>query len=155
MTEKYESFWYRLFGDAMTDYGTMFPWWKKNEIIRPVSAGFGYIILTIFVLMLLISLIAPAQAMTITMANPSGIAERDIVVYYPNGTMQGYYNSTSVIDIDNTTDYIFTMKPLSSNLLEDPADWLTNSAFPFIQTNVTPLVVSLALIGIFFARWKK
>ncbi len=99
------------------------------------------------------ALLSPVQAQTITMANPSGVAERDIIVYWPNGTMQGFYNSTSVITLDSTSDYIFTMKPLSTNPLEDPGDWL-NTGFTFIQSNTIPLLVALFLIGIFFARWR-
>ena len=87
----------------------------------------------------------PAQARTITMSNPGGIAERDIVVYWPNGTMYGYYNSSSVITIDNETDYFFTMKPVSSNLLEDPVDWLSNTAFPFVTSNVIGIFVLVVL----------
>jgi hypothetical protein len=98
--------------------------------------------------------VAPASAMTITMSQPGSLSERDVIVYFPNQTMQGFYNSSSVIDLDANTSYIFVLKPLSSNPLEDPSDWLVNSAFPFLQTNVIALVVSFALIGLFFARWK-
>ena len=87
----------------------------------------------------------PAQAQTITMSNPGGIAERDIAVYWPNGSLYGYYNASSVITLDNTSDYLFTMKPVSSNLLEDPVDWMTNTAFPFVQSNVIGLFVLVLL----------
>jgi hypothetical protein len=109
-----------------------------------------------FALITLLVLIAlaifPVHAQTITMSNPGGIAERDIIVYYPNGTMQGFYNSTSVITLDSSTDYIFTMKPLSSNPLEDPGTWLTNTAFPFIASNVIALIVLVFLIVMFRSR---
>lgn len=94
-------------------------------------------------------LIIPAHAQTITMANPLGVTERDIIVYWPNGSMQGYYNSTSVITLDNSSDYIFTMKPLSLNPLEDPAEWLETNAFPFVQTNILGLVIIIILIAIY------
>lgn len=99
---------------------------------------------------LIFCLFAPVQAQTITMANPSGIAERDIIVYYANGTMQGFYNSTSVISLDGGTDYIFTMKPQRTNLLEDPADWLTNEMFPFLQSNAIALFIAVFLIGLLY-----
>lgn len=104
------------------------------------------------VLLVICFLTLPAQAMTITMSNPGGIAERDIIVYYPNGTMQGFYNSTSVITLDANESYIFAMKPLHTNLLEDPGDWMTNQAFPFIQTNVIPLLVVFFFVGLVFWR---
>ena len=87
----------------------------------------------------------PAQAQTITMSNPGGIAERDIAVYWPNGSLYGYYNASSVITLDNTSDYLFTMKPVSSNLLEDPVDWMTNTAFPFVQSNVIGIFIFVVL----------
>src|SRR5512133_2643718 len=97
-------------------------------------------------LLALVALVTmPVQAQTITLSNPGAIAERDIMVYFPNGTMQGFYNSTSVIEIDNTSDYIFTMKPLSSNFIDDPGDYLVNTALPFITNNVAPLVVAFVL----------
>jgi hypothetical protein len=106
------------------------------------------IILTLLVLMALA--IIPVQAQTITMANPNGLAERDMIVYWPNGTMQGYYNSTSVITLDETSDYIFTMKPVQTNPLEDPIDWLTNTAFPFVTSNV----IGIFVIVLLAAYWK-
>lgn len=106
-------------------------------------------VISILLLMMVILMIIPVQAQTITMANPQGITERDIIVYWPNGTMQGYYNSTSVIALENTSDYIFTMKPMSSNPLEDPATWLTENIFPFIQTNITGLLILLICIAIY------
>lgn len=92
--------------------------------------------------------IIPATAQTITMSNPQGITERDIIVYWPNGTMQGYYNSTSVITLESTSDYIFTMKPMSANPLEDPATWLTENAFPFVETNIIGIVIIIILAAL-------
>jgi hypothetical protein len=106
----------------------------------------------IIILMLIVLItMMPVQAQTITLANPQGVTERDIIVYWPNGTMQGYYNSTSVISLDNTSDYIFTMKPMAANPLEDPAAWLTGNAFPFVQTNVLGIVIIIILA----AMWKR
>jgi hypothetical protein len=90
------------------------------------------IILTLLVLMALAMI--PVQAMYITMANPQGITERDILVYNSTGQLQGIYNSTSTIALNGSEDYIFSMKPMQTNLLEDPASWLDNAAIPFLQT---------------------
>ena len=108
------------------------------------------LVLSLLVLMALA--IIPAQAQTITMANPGGIASRDIIVYWPNGSMIGLYNSTSVIELENTSDYIFAMRPLRTNLLEDPGDWMTNTAFPFISTNAVPIILALFGIGLITRR---
>lgn len=111
-------------------------------------------LLLIALLALILLATLPASAQTITMSNPSGIAERDIIVYFPNGSMQGFYNSTSVITLDPNTSYIFSMKPMHTNPLEDPTDWMANDFFPFLQTNATALFVGFGIIGYFLLRGK-
>ena len=107
----------------------------------------------LFLLAVLIAgLFAPAFAQTITMANPSGIAERDVIVYYANGTMQGFYNSTSVISLDGSLDYIFTMKPMRTTPLEDPGAWLVDEAFPFIESNAMAIIVIMFLGVVWWRR---
>ena len=110
--------------------------------------------LCLLALIALIAMIAmPTTAQTITMANPSGIAERDIMVYHANGTLSGFYNSTSVITLDGTQDYIFTLKPMRTNPFEDPGGWLTDEFFPFFQTNITVLIIIGMIFGaVFFWR---
>lgn len=102
------------------------------------------------VLLVLILLPAPAQAQTITMSNPAGIAERDILVYDSTGQLQGFYNSTSVITINGSQDYVFMMKPVRTNPLEDPGDWM-NSAFSFVASNITALIALMFVAGVFGA----
>ena len=92
----------------------------------------------------------PVQAMNITMANPNGIAERDIIVYDSAGQLYGFYNSTSTISVNGSEDYIFSMKPLQTNPLEDPIDWLDNVAFPFVTSNV----IGIFIIVLLAAYWK-
>ena len=104
--------------------------------------------LPVIVLMALL-LVIPAQAQYITMANPQGIAERDILVYNSTGQLQGVFNSTSTIPLNGTEDYIFSMKPLQTNPFEDPADWLTNTAFPFLQSQIIGIVILLVSIAIY------
>ena len=106
------------------------------------------------ILLMVLILLAPVQAgnLTIAMSNPGNIMTRDIVVYFPNGTMYGYYNDTSVIDLDTNSSYLFTLKPLSTNPLEDPGEWLTATAFPFIQTNVVPIIIILFVVGLLVRR---
>ena len=107
-------------------------------------------LLTLICLAALVLLVGMASAQTITMANPMGLSERDMIVYWPNGTMQGFYNSTSVISLDNTSDYIFAIKPVQTNPFEDPVDWLQNTAFPFVQSQI----IGIVLIVILAALWK-
>lgn len=106
------------------------------------------LIVILLALMFLFMVIPPAEAQTITMSNPGASNSRDIMVYYPNGSMQGFYNDTSVITLDANESYIFTLKPLSSNPLTDPTDWLNNHAFPFVQTNVTAIIIICFVVGL-------
>jgi hypothetical protein len=106
--------------------------------------------LTLLVLMALAMI--PVQAMNITMANPSGIAQRDILVYDSAGQLYGLYNSTSTISINGTEDYVFSMKPMQTNPMEDPADWLTNNSIPFVTSNVTYIIIMIVLAALWFGR---
>lgn len=106
----------------------------------------------IFAFAIMAIIILPIQAMTITFANPNGIAERDYMIYNSTGQMVAFVNSTSVVTLDDGVDYIFMMKPVQTNPLEDPTDWLTNTAFPFLQSNVIAILLIFIAIGFVVAR---
>jgi hypothetical protein len=129
---------------------------KQFKIIRKNQKTMATWMMILFVALAFMIIFAqPVQAgysMTLTMSNPSGITERDIIVYFPNGTMQGYYNSTSVITLDTNESYIMAMKPLQSNPMEDPGDWLTNNAIPFVTSNVTYIVIMVFLAMLWLGR---
>lgn len=120
---------------------------KIRKEQKNLRRGITLVMLILLAIAILIC-VQPVHAQTITMANPQGITERDIIVYWPNGTMQGYYNSTSVITLENDSDYIFAMKPMNSNPFEDPADWLVNTAFPLVQSNIIGIVLIIILAAI-------
>lgn len=62
--EKYDSLLYRLFSpDIMRDYGCLYPWWKKNEIIRPVSFAFYLFCMVIIIIGGIAFLISPVSGM--------------------------------------------------------------------------------------------
>lgn len=109
------------------------------------------ILLTITTLILIGLMLIPVQAQTITMANPGSISDRDILVYYPNGSLQGYYNTTSVITLSGSQDYIFALKPVGANPLEDPGDFL-GQLIDFMKTNVIALMIMVGLIGLITMR---
>jgi len=126
---------------------------KMMKMIKATRNNSRWTMVMIFLTLALVLItMPPAQAQTITLANPMGLAERDMIVYWPNGSMQGYYNSTSVIELDNTSDYIFALKPVQTNPLEDPGDWLTNTAFPFVESNVIAILVIMFSVGALFWR---
>ena len=111
-------------------------------------------ILIIALIALLLMAVMPVQAQNITMSNPDATMERDVVVYTLNGTgaaLYGLYNTTSVIDLDGDSDYIFVLKPQYSNPLDEPLTFL-DSAFSYVSTNIIPLMIIIFLIGILWAR---
>jgi hypothetical protein len=111
-------------------------------------------ILIIMMLALLLLASVPATANTIQMSNPDGTGQRDIIVYYANGsTLFGVYNTTSLITLDTSNNsYIFTLKPQGNSLIDDPGDWLTDTAFPYVQANFLYLIILFALMAILVAR---
>lgn len=104
-------------------------------------------ILIIMLILLTLLTAIPAQAQTIQMANPDATAQRDIIVYWPNGTLYGSYNTTSIITLDSNYSYIFTLKPQGNNAIDDPTNWLTNTFFPMIRNNAAALLIVAFLIG--------
>ena len=109
-------------------------------------------ILCLALLVLMCLAMMPVQAVTtVTMANPFDMTERDIAVYYYNGTMVGLFNSTSTLSLTNDLSYIFSIKPTNANPLTDPVAFL-NSGFLFVQTNAIPLFVLAVIAALYFRR---
>jgi hypothetical protein len=109
----------------------------------------------IFIIALILAVLLaaiPVNAQTITMANPDGTATRDIMVYWPNGTLYGLYNDTSIITTSGDDSYIFTLKPQGNSIIDDPGDWLTNYAFPFVKTNIIAILLIFAALGLLASR---
>jgi|WetSurMetagenome_2_1015567.scaffolds.fasta_scaffold22087_2 hypothetical protein len=126
---------------------------KTKKMLKKLRSNQIMILLVLLAITILI-VIPPARANYITMANPQGIAERDILVYNATGQLQGLYNSTSTIELNGSQDYIFSMKPLQTNPFEDPADWLVHTAFPFMQSQVIGIFLCLVFLAT-LTRWGK
>lgn len=108
----------------------------------------------ILMLVALVAMVAiPVQAQNITFANPNGMSERDILIYDSQGQLYGLYNSTSTASINGSQDYVFAIKPLQVNPLEDPGDWMVNDAFPFVSSNLAVLIAIMFLIGLI--TWRR
>jgi hypothetical protein len=108
------------------------------------------LIIALLALILLVS--TPAQAQMIVMSNPDATTEQDLIVYYPNGTMYGFYNTTSVIDLGvSTSDFIFTLKPQYSTPLDDPKGF-TDGLWSWFRTNLLYVVLIGVIVAIFFKR---
>jgi hypothetical protein len=111
----------------------------------------------IFIIALILAVLLaaiPVNAQTITMANPDGTGQRDVIAYYSNGSLYGLYNTTSIITIDPNSSYIFTLKPQGNSLIDDPTAWLTGTLMPFVKTHFVALIVlfSLGSFLLFYRR---
>jgi hypothetical protein len=104
-------------------------------------------IIALIALMALVMMPVQAGNLTVTMSNPGQQTQRDIVVYFPNGTMQGFYNSTSVITLDTSESYIFALKPLGANPMDDFSTWI-NDLMVWARTNATAIIVFIILLGV-------
>jgi len=110
---------------------------------------------SLFIIILLVLIVLttiPVNAQTILMSNPDGTAERDIIVYSLNSTEIGVYNTSSLIPLNGEYNYIFVLKPQGNNFIDDPGDWLTNYAFPYVKTNIIPLLLIATVIMIALTR---
>ena len=109
-------------------------------------------IIALIALMALVLMPVQAGELTLTMSNPMGIAERDILFFYPNGSLQGFYNSTSVITLDTNESYIVALRPMQTNPLEDPGTWLTNNFIPLITSNAAAIILMVFLAMLWLGR---
>ena len=129
---------------------------KQKKYLKRIKDGQTFIVVMILAVLLLI-IIPPVHAQEITITSSGGMVNRDINVYYPNATtgqmdMLGRYNMTSVVSLNGSTPYTFDFVPVNRNPLEDPGDWLSNEAFPFIQTNILGIVAFCVAIAIVRSR---
>lgn len=108
----------------------------------------------IILLVLCALAVGTVSAQTITFANPNGLAQRDFMIYNTTGQMVAFVNSTSVVTVDGAEDIIIMMKPVQTNLLEDPLDWVSNNMIPFVQSNATVLVFVAIVVGLAITRRK-
>ena len=125
---------------------------KEFKRIRRNQHRLSVLVVLTWLMILAVFFIPHVSAVNITMSNPSGIAERDFVVYDSTGTMVGFYNSTSKFELTSAGDYVIMMKPMRTNPLEDPTDWLNNEALPFYQSNVIGVTLLLFCVGLVVGR---
>lgn len=123
---------------------------EEKKLIKMVKATRSNsrwtLVLVMVTLVCVLISIPPAQAQTLTFANSADISERDLNIYYPNystGQMDlfGRFNTTSVVEIDGNTSYTIDFVPIQSNPMDDPGGWLTNYAFPMIQSNAFAIIL--------------
>ncbi len=94
-----------------------------------------------FLLLILMMAGTPASAanMTIAMSNLDHGSSTEILVYSPDNTYLGTYNTTDLISLDDSQDYIFVLKPEQQHWFDNPlntVEWIGLE---------TPTVLSYAL----------
>jgi hypothetical protein len=109
-------------------------------------------LITMFVLLVIALVTLPADAMTITMSNPGAMAERDIYIYFSNGSLADNGNTTSTFVLDGNESYMFMMKPTTLNPFDDLSDWFTNAFVPAVKNNAVVLIFVMVLIGFAYSR---
>jgi hypothetical protein len=119
---------------------------------HPNLATIGFFLLIVLLVIAGPMIITPASAQTIQMSNPDDTGSRDVIVYWPNGTLYGSYNTTSLITIPEGDSLIFTLKPQGNNAIDDPTNWLTNTAFPWVRSNAVALLLISVFIGFIVGR---
>lgn len=108
--------------------------------------------LCLLALMLALVMAPATSAYNISFSTVNGATERDLDLYCGvNSTMTivGSYNTSSTA-IPVACDALFVVKPHNTNPLEDPGDWLENTVFPFLLTNLLSLAVGIFLIGLLY-----
>jgi hypothetical protein len=120
---------------------------KTKKMLKRLRSNQILILLVLLAITVLI-VVSPACANYITMANPQGIAERDILVYNSTGQLFGVINSTSTVELNSSQDYIFVLKPPQLNPFDDPADWFVNNVIPLVKNNAAVLIVMAFGIGL-------
>lgn len=97
-------------------------------------------------LFLVICFCPPVTAVTLNFANPTDLQERDLIWYFPNGTLYETTNLTSSVTLPDDTDLYVVAKAHITNPLTDPGDWM-DTTLDYFTTNVTGLIIGFALIA--------
>ena len=88
----------------------------------------------------------------VSFAQPDTLTQKDIYLYNASGSLLGLYNTTSTgIELPASGDVMFVIKPQYSTPLDDPGTFL-DSGFAYIETNIIPLIIIMALIGFVLTR---
>jgi predicted PurR-regulated permease PerM len=109
----------------------------------------------VLILILLIACtIGTVSAQTVSFATIDATVQ-DVYMFRSNGTLIALHNTTSTgIELPTDSDVIFTIKPHTANPLDDPSNFL-QTAFDYVKTNITALIIIMFLIGLFLMGRKR
>ena len=109
------------------------------------------LLLLVALLALILMAACPVQAVNVSFSSIDGAADRDMYLYQ-GGVLVGLYNTSST-GIEITTDTSFVFRPQTRDVLEDPGDWLTGVAFPWVKSNFVGLIAVAILLAILARRF--
>lgn len=103
--------------------------------------------------LILIFCFSSAIAQNVSFADPDATVHKDVMIYDSTGSLLGTYNTTSNgIEIPESGDLMFVLKPQYSNPLDDPTTFLS-SLIGYLETNALSLIILAALGGLLFKRF--
>ncbi len=125
--------------------------WEKNEVARPVSHGFYWILVTILVLYLAISVLFPAVSAQNMSVTDLTLAQSQTVQIYSNGTLLGTYNTTTNGIVLPPVDFVLVVKPTTADIFSNPTGFLSY-AFDFVEANAISIIILMFLVGMVWRR---
>lgn len=110
--------------------------------------------LCIIMAVALVVAICPVQAQNMTISR-LGFGNDETIQIYANGTtLYGTWNTTTNGISLPTEDFTLVVKPVSRDLWADPAGWLSDEAFPFVEDNMIGIVLLVILAAIWARGFK-
>lgn len=111
-----------------------------------------------FLFFILLILMPSCSAINVTLSDLDLIGTKKIIVYEGDGTYFGEFNTTDTIQLNNTIDYIFVLKPVPSEMLfRNPLERIVDFATAYSQTVIVitaycSFVVGIVLLFAYFVR---
>ena len=118
-----------------------------------VSAQTRLFLIAFFIVSLCVPFVSAVQYFSI--AQPDTLTQKDVFLYYANGTLQGMYNTTSsgiAVPNDTDGDFMLVIKPQYGTPLDEPATFLA-SLMSWGETNALALIILAIVIGLAFRKW--
>ena len=108
----------------------------------------------IFLAIAVLLAVMPVQAQNMTISR-LGFGSDETVQIYANGTtLYGTWNTTTNGIALPPEDFTLIVKPVSVDAFANPAGWLTEEAFPFVEDNMIGIVLLIILAAIWARGFK-
>lgn len=115
-----------------------------------VKKAFTLILLALVILLT----IMPAQAQNMTISRLGFGSDETIQIYANGTTLYGTWNTTTNGISLPPEDFTLIVKPVSVDAFANPAGWLSEVAFPFVEDNMIGIVLVIILAAIWARGFK-